>query len=85
MRSIARKDARTVRTRSASARFVFTKFKDLINSFSRTSKKMRNGTVVDEPMETYGHFASSIAMTTKAVKINVQLITSSDKPIVLVK
>ena len=85
MRSIARKDARTVRTRSASARFVFTKFKYLINSFSRTSKKMKNGIAVDGQMVTYGRSASLTAMTTKAVKINVQLITSSDKPIVLVK
>ena len=46
---------------------------------------MKNGIAVDGPMETYGRSASLTAMTTKAVKINVQLITRSDKPIVPVK
>ena len=46
---------------------------------------MKNGIVVDELMETYGRSAFLTAMTTKAVKINVQLITRSDKRIVPVK
>ena len=46
---------------------------------------MKNGIAVDLLMETFGRSASSTAMTTKAVKINVQLITRSDKRIVHVK
>ena len=46
---------------------------------------MKNGIVADVLMVTYGRFASLTAMTTKAVKISVQLITRSDKRIVHVK
>ena len=46
---------------------------------------MKNGTDVDVPMVKYGHFASTIAMTTKAAMINAQLITRYDKQIVPVK
>ena len=46
---------------------------------------MKNGIDVDVQMVTYGRFAFTIAMTTKAVKINVQLITRSDKRIAPVK
>ena len=46
---------------------------------------MKNGIDVDVPMVKYGHFASMIAMTTKAVKTNAQPITRYDKQIVPVK
>ena len=46
---------------------------------------MKNGIVVDVLMVTFGRFAFSTAMTTKAVKINAQLITRYDTPIVLAK
>ena len=46
---------------------------------------MKSGIVVDELMMTYGVFVYMTAAITKIVKINVQLITRSDKPIVLVK
>ena len=96
MRSIARKDARTARIQFASPRLVFSmqirvqgrvlSLKKGTNySFSRTLKKTKNGVAVDGQTVTYGRFASSTAMTTKAVRINVHLITRSDKPIVPVK
>ena len=46
---------------------------------------MKNGIVVDVLMVTFGRSAYSTAITTKAVKINVQLTTRSDKRIVHVK
>ena len=46
---------------------------------------MKNGIVVDVAMVTYGLYACMTAMTTKAVKMIVQLITRYDKLIVLAK